>query len=249
LKKFSTVDRPPTISIVLPCYNPPEYWCRTLVRHISELDHKLAGYALEYIISNDGSTRLDRGQVRSLTEDPRIVFLDLPVNKGKGAAIRAGAAVANGNIIIYTDLDFPFGTEAVAAMVNVFEQHPGCRFVYGRRCDSYFSKLPFKRRLVSRGLQLFNRIFFFGLVIDTQAGIKGFRRTLLPVVQEIKTNTFVFEIELMRKLIRRKIEMRPVEVWPAASITFTDFRLNTLLKETRSLARIILFQRIWNDFS
>ena len=108
------------ISIVLPCYNPVDGWCQTLLDNISELNAKLPDDTIQYIISNDGSTRLDKAQVRILLNLPQVLFLDNTVNEGKGAAIRKGTMSAEGDIIIYTDIDFPFGTDPIVEMVNVF---------------------------------------------------------------------------------------------------------------------------------
>ena len=156
---------------------------------------------------------------------------------------------AEGNIIIYTDIDFPFGTSPIVEMVKIFEKNPQIGFVYGSRNVAYFKKLPFKRQLVSKGLHLLNRLFLADHVIDTQAGIKGLRREILPEVMDTKTNTFVFEIELIHKLVRKKIGIGSVEVSANPAIVFSDFSIKVLFREAVSLARIMMISGIWNNFS
>ena len=184
------------------------------------------------------------GKLMSL---PNVIFLDNPVNEGKGSAIRKGTTHADGEIIIYTDIDFPFGTDPVVEIVRVFSNNPDCWFVYGNRDSQYFRKLPFKRKLVSKVLLLVNRLLLAKHVTDTQAGIKGLRREVLPEVQQTKTNTFVFEIELIRKLIRKKIDIKSVNVSANSSIIFSDFSLKVLIREAVSLGRIFMTGRAWND--
>ena len=237
------------ISIILPCYNPVDGWSRELLVNMSILNKKLPGYTIQYIISNDGSTRLDKDQVNSLKAVPNVIFLDNTVNEGKGSAIRKGTTRADGNIIIYTDIDFPFGTDPVVEMVRIFEADPLCWFVYGNRNSEYFKKLPLKRQLFSKGLSMLNRLLLSRHITDTQAGIKGMRREVLPDIQETKTNTFVFEIELFRKLVRKGIGIKKVEVRANPSIVFTDFSMKVLFRETVNFVRIILMTSVWNDIS
>lgn len=238
---------PHLVSIVLPCYNPVDGWCQTLVNCITELNERLSFCKVQYIIANDGSTRLDKVKVGMLTSISNVIFLDNPVNEGKGSAIRKGTMRADGDIIIYTDIDFPFGTDPIVEIVNIFSENPDCWFVYGNRSSEYFRKLPLKRQLVSKGLHVLNRVLLSGHVTDTQAGIKGLRREVLPEVQQTKTNTFVFEIELIRKLIRKKIDIKSVNVSANASIIFSDFSLKVLIREAVSLGRIFMTGRAWND--
>lgn len=238
---------PQLISIVLPCYNPVDGWCQTLETNITELNGRLPSNRIQYIISNDGSTRLDKSKVCVLTESDNVIFLDNVVNEGKGSAIRKGTLRADGDIIIYTDIDFPFGTDPIVEMVKIFNENPECWFVYGNRTSEYFKKLPLKRQLISKGLHLLNRIFLSGHITDTQAGIKGLRREVLPDVQRTKTNTFVFEIELIRKLIKKKVAIQSVNVFANPSIIFSDFSVKVLFKEAVSLSRILMMSWAWND--
>jgi len=237
------------ISVVLPCYNPLDDWCRTVLDHMSELNRLLTGYTVQYIISNDGSTRLNLREIDIVTAFPHVIFLNNQVNEGKGSAIRKGMKHAEGNIIIYTDIDFPFGTSPIVEMVKIFEKNPQTGFVYGSRNIEYFKKLPLKRQLVSKGLHLLNQIFLADHIIDTQAGIKGLRREVLADVLNTKTNTFVFEIELIHKLVRKKIEIRSVEVSANPAIVFSDFSFKVIFREAVSLVRIMMMSGIWNNFS
>lgn len=239
----------PGISVVLPCYNPLPGWCATLEACIRELDAALPGMVIQYIVSNDGSTHLDRTGLTALNQMPNVVFFDSVVNEGKGSAIRKGTLRAEGDIIVYTDIDFPFGIDPIVEMVRIFQENPHCWFVYGNRSAEYFKKLPLKRRLFSKGLHLMNRIFLNKHITDTQAGIKGLRREVLPEIQGTKTNTFVFEVELIRKLIRKGVAMEKVNVCANSSIVFSDFSMKVLFREAVNFAKITILSGLWNDLS
>lgn len=232
------------MSVVLPCYNPLPGWCATLKACILELDAKLPDVVIQYIISNDGSSCLDRTELVELSQMTNIIFFDSAINEGKGSAIRKGTLRAKGDIIVYTDIDFPFGTDPIVEMFKIFEANPNCWFVYGNRSAEYFKNLPLKRRLFSKGLQVMNRLLLNRRITDTQAGIKGLRREILPEVQATKTNTFVFEVELIRKLVRKGIGIEKVDVSVSSCIIFSDFGMNVLLREAVSFAKITLLSRL-----
>ena len=227
------------ISIVIPCYNPADGWCKALMNNMRELNEQLRFYDVQYIVSNDGSTKINLGSVRSVSKFSNLTFLNNIQNQGKGSAIRKGTALADGEIIIYVDLDFPFGVSSIVNIVREFEKDPTCQFIYGNRVGGYFKKLPLKRQFVSRVLHGINRLFLSRTITDTQAGIKGLRSELKEDVLTTKTNTFVFEIELMRKLIKKNAVIKSVDVSAIPSIVFTDFSSKVLFHEAVSLSRIL----------
>lgn len=230
----------PGISIVLPCYNPLPGWSRTLQDAVCELETKLSGTSIEYIVSNDGSANLRLMNIPALSGIPNLTLLDSVINEGKGSAIRKGAAMARGEIIVYTDIDFPFGTDPIVEMIRIFQDNPHCAFVYGNRGKDYFKMLPLKRRLVSKVLQVANRFFLGKHITDSQAGIKGFRRDLLPQLLATRTNTFIFEIELILSLLQNGFEIHRLDVSVKPSVIFTDFSLKVLLREAANFIKIIV---------
>lgn len=238
---------PISISIILPCYNPAIDWVDTLRGSVDDLNQKLPDCKIQYIVSNDGSTRLDKEQVNILSQMDGVLFLDNPINEGKGSAIRKGTIKAEGEIIVYTDLDFPFGTTPIVEMVKIFRDRPECWFIYGKRDGAYFKKLPLKRKVFSKSLQILNRLVLSKHISDTQAGIKGLRRTILPEIQSTRTNTFVFEVELIYKLVKKGIGIEKVDVSAKPTIVFSDFRLKVLFREAYNFVKIVITTSIWND--
>lgn len=233
------------ISIVIPCYNPCDGWSDGIVKHVSLLKEHLPGYHFQIIISNDGSTRINPQEINALEHCPQVVFLNHLVNEGKGAAIRKGMLHATGAIVIYTDIDFPFGIEPIVEIVHLFERHPECSFIYGKRIAFYFQQLPFKRRVISKTMRLVNQFIIPSCITDTQAGIKGLRGELVTEILQTKTNTFVFEIELIQRLSRRQVGIRSVDVSPKTDIVFSNFSSKTLLRESLNLLKIVFYNIIW----
>jgi glycosyltransferase involved in cell wall biosynthesis len=240
------MQNPISVSIILPCYNPGEGWSNAVIERLTKLTERLPDYRLQFIVSNDGSSKICPREIASLTQISTIVFLTNSINQGKGSAIRRGVAQAEGDIIIYTDIDFPFGIEPIINIIKLLEQDNGCQFVFGKRVPSYFSQLPLKRRIISKAIRIINQVMISPFITDTQAGIKGLRRELAGEILEIKTNTFVFEIELMRKLIKKGIAIQSIDVTPEERIVFSDFSSKTLIRESINLFKI-LFDPAWQS--
>src|SRR5256885_2460244 len=90
------------LSIVIPVYNE-EQTIGEVVERVWAAD--LGGIEREVIIANDGSTDQT---CKALEEsrwiaDPRVKRYDCPINLGKGAAVRLGLRVAQGDIMLSHD--------------------------------------------------------------------------------------------------------------------------------------------------
>ncbi|OZI10067.1 hypothetical protein BWI93_00670 [Siphonobacter sp. BAB-5385] len=231
------------VSIVLPCYNPARGWSDLILKRMQELRAVLPAYELEFILSNDGSTRLQTEEVNRITQEEGIIFLNHPVNEGKGSCIRKGAAYSHGEFIVYTDIDFPFGIDPIVQMVSLLHDNPGCQFVYGARTKSYFKQLPLKRKVISYGLKMLNSLLLSPKTKDTQAGIKALKREVLQDLLLTQTNSFVFEIEYMYKLMRKKVGIQSIPVQPEPNLVFTDFSSKTIWRELLNLVWIYAHRR------
>ena len=117
-----------TVDILLPSYKPHPGWETNIVEAMESLRSHFAGTdaVLSLTIVNDGSPlefftedALDR--IRRAA-DGRFRFLTYTPNHGKGYCLRHGVAHATGEILVYTDTDFPFGWKSVADAIEcVFE--------------------------------------------------------------------------------------------------------------------------------
>jgi glycosyltransferase involved in cell wall biosynthesis len=111
------------ISVVCPFYNEAailEDSVRLMLKNLEALTD-----AWELIIVNDGSSDGSVTIARQLeAEYPRLRVLSYPVNHGRGYAIRAGAAVARGEILVTTEIDSSWGDDIVPRLVMELLQRP-----------------------------------------------------------------------------------------------------------------------------
>ncbi len=197
----------PDLSVVIPVYNEAE----RIVPTIASIIAHLAGSGLEFeiIVSDDGSTDGTPGLVRSL-DLRNVVLLDPRVNRGKGAAVRAGVQAAGGALVLFTDADLSTPIEEIDAMLDAIRDVDvviGSRAVLGAE-ETEKSGL---RRLFSWGARLLTRLALGLEVADTQCGFKLFQRhAARDLFGMQRIDGFSFDAELL--FLARRLGLRVREV-------------------------------------
>jgi len=165
------------ISVIIPLYNEKE----SLVILYDELVPPLKSYSGDYelIFVDDGSTDDSVEVLKELQQrDPRIRIIRLRRNFGKSAALSAGFAIAQGEIIATLDADLQDRPAELPRLLAKLEE--GFDLVSGwkhPRKDSLGKRIP---------SLFFNKItaFLTGVRLhDINCGFKVYRR---EVIEEIK---------------------------------------------------------------
>lgn len=115
-------DRPPVVSIVIPCYNQGCFLSEAID---SALGQTFA--AVEVIVVNDGSTDATAAVAKRYGS---VRYLERP-QLGAAAARTAGLAASRGQFIIFLDADDRLLPHAVATAVDSLHSHPDWAFVTG----------------------------------------------------------------------------------------------------------------------
>lgn len=232
------LDKNISFELVIPCYNPLNGWENGLVKFI-EAYKENKNFRIVFV--NDGSTANHPESV--ITEISNkygadILFIDLPVNTGKGAALRKGVEQCTSSQIIYTDADFPFENEAVIAMLEKLQE--GYDVVFGYRQTDYYAKVPFFRKFVSKCFRFFIRLFVPLKEVDTQCGLKGFNQKGKKIFMAVKTKRYLFDFEFIRLSARSKgVKIGSVLVKLKENIKFSSLPVKVLLRESGNFFRII----------
>ncbi len=135
------------VSIVIPIYNGSSLLEKHLTPLIAHLDNH--PYKTQIILVDDGSP--DRDMTSEYAKAHGLVFLGLEKNKGKGAALRKGFQLAEGNIQLFTDADIPFQYQNIDTLITLLRQDPW-KLIIGDRTDPlsvYFEKTSPLRNLGS----------------------------------------------------------------------------------------------------
>lgn len=185
------------VSVVLPFYNPGPVIEDTIR---STLDvFTAAGFSVEVIASDDGSSD-DSPQLvsRLAATDPRVRLISLGYNRGKGAALRTGLALARGEVVAFLDSDGEIPSNNLLSYVQLLHSS-GCDAVIAskRHADSDVT-YPLLRKIWSVGFEMLTKVLFALGVKDTQTGAKVFTRQALAAALPHTAETgFAFDLELL----------------------------------------------------
>lgn len=161
------------LSVVVPAYNEALRLPATLDRITSFLDS--CDYAWEVIVADDGSDDAT-GTIaaRRSAGDERFAHLRL-AHRGKAAAVRAGVAAAQGEVIVFTDADLSTPIEYVDQVRSLAAG--GWDVVIGTREAAASRRIgePAYRHLMGRLYNYLVQALLVPGISDTQCGFKGFR--------------------------------------------------------------------------
>lgn len=193
----------------------------------------------ELIIVNDGSSKLNVSEAENFFSNyPNIHFYSYPVNKGKGHALRYGINEAKGDLIIYTDIDFPYTENSFR---NIFSSlKAGADVAIGVRSTDYYLHLPKARVYVSKFTRVLIRTFLSIPVDDTQCGLKGFNEKGKAVFLKTSIERYLFDMEFIFLSARGKLKIEPVVVELREGIQLSVLQSKILFQEGRNFIKILI---------
>lgn len=230
----------PELSLVLPCFNPPDNWERIVVDCTNSLEAKL-GLTIDLIIVNDGSTKNVGPELHTFIQEKvsKVRFLEQKTNAGKGQALRTGVEQAKGKIIIFTDIDFPYTEESFLKIYGGLQNHA---VALGHRSQDYYAHTPLFRKMISKSLRFALKSFLRLPTDDSQCGIKGFNQEGKKVFLETRINRFLFDLEFIKLVSKRKLSSTNIEVELKPGVVFSKVNMTILAKESFNFMSI-LFRR------
>ena len=226
------------LNIIIPLYNPHAGWENQFVNSLLELKKELKETELTVILVNDGSTMWINNIEEIMNRFKYLKYYSYPVNKGKGYAIRYGINISDADFYIYTDMDFPFGFQTISQTYQMLKSSK-TNIVIGTRDIAYFRMLPMNRRIYSFLLKELNYLVTGFKIKDTQAGLKGLDNKARKVLANTKTNTFLFELEFLKKSLKQGLTYKLINISCRPGLSFTNFRVRILMKEIISFLKIL----------
>ena len=226
------------LSVVVPAYCEAQRIAST----ISEIRTELASLDevgdLEIVVVDDGSPDDTAQQARDGGAD---LVIELPMNQGKGAAVRAGVLACRGQTVAFTDADLAYSPDQLLGMLTAVEA--GCEVVIGNRYAELsvaYRGVSGLRRLGSRAVNLFARTLLSGRYRDTQCGCKAFRSDVAKTLMSAgRINGFAFDIEVLHLAERYGLAVAEVPV----RVVNSDSSTVRALKDGFRVARDIMVIR------
>lgn len=206
----------PYVSVVIPTYNE-EVRKDKMKIHLESIGNYFNNKSLSYeiIIALDGPTDNTATIVNEHAQSmPNIVVLDRKENKGKGFTLRDAMVKAQGEIIIFTDMDGATPINMLDKFLPKF-QDENFDIVIGSR-DMAESEVKvhqpaWKEFLGNAGNMMIQAVGGLWGMKDTQCGFKAFtKEAVLDIVPRTTVNRWGLDFELL--MIGKKLGYKIVEV-------------------------------------
>jgi len=183
------------VSIVLPAYNEA-LQIEDCILQVEKAIQPLSG-SYEIIVSEDGSTDgTDRIVTAMSKRNPNLILLHSSRRLGKGKAIKNAAKKATGDIVVFMDVDLATSLRYLPQVLKLVKKNGGMvigsRHVEGSRVQRRVS-----RTLFSLAYNFFVRTLFLNNVHDHQCGFKAMRHEVAEELDDIQSNGFFFDTEMI----------------------------------------------------
>ncbi|GJL55729.1 MAG: dolichol-P-glucose synthetase [Nitrospirales bacterium] len=204
----SNNDTAPEVSIVLPCLNE----ATTLESCLRKANLAIATHHLhaEVIVADNGSQ--DDSKEKADACGAMVIHVQ---ERGYGAALMAGIAMARGKYVIMGDADDSYDFTSIYPFIEKlragYDLVMGCRFPHAGGTILPGAMPWLHRYLGNPALSRIGRLFFNSPVTDFHCGMRGFRRQFIHTLDLQATGMeFASEMVIKATLIKARITEIPI---------------------------------------
>ncbi|MEO5894713.1 MAG: glycosyltransferase family 2 protein [Vicinamibacterales bacterium] len=187
------------LSIVIPAYNE-ERFIGTLLEQIQAVDLMPLGVHKEIVVVDDCSRDRTAEIVSAI---PGVRLHRMPVNGGKGSAVKKGISLATGDLLIIQDADLEYDPRDYIPMVTALLEGKG-DIVYGSRYlrRGRHANQSLTAYLGGRSLSAVALLFTGVYLTDTVTALKLFHRADIAALT-LETGGFELDHEITAKMTAR----------------------------------------------
>ena len=167
------------------------------------------GIEREIIVIDDGSTDGTRDVLRQLG-DSTVRVLKHETNRGKGAAVRTGLALASGDYVLIQDADLEYDPDDWPRLIAPV-MRGRARVVYGSRFTGERRNMLFLHWVGNRVLSLVTNVLYNTTLSDMETCYKLVDRNLLTELS-LTSNHFDIEPEITAKILKRGVRIYEVPI-------------------------------------
>lgn len=255
-RKPEKINYKADVSIIISAYNEENHIEKTIQNKILQ---NFPNGKIEIIVVSDGSTDNTDKIVENIKSD-KIVFIKQKPRKGKTSALNMAIAYASGDIIVFSDANSLYDSNAVTELVNNFSD-PRIGYVTGKMiysnpdgsvvgdgCDTYMRYENFIRTCESR----------INSIVGVDGGIDALRKELYQELNPDQLPDFVQPLKVIEKGYRVVYEPKAILKEDALTEQSSEYRMRVrvslralwALYDMRSLLNPIKFPLFsWQLFS
>jgi glycosyltransferase involved in cell wall biosynthesis len=187
------------VTILVPAYNEE----KTIVQVLQQVNEQVVpGVSFEIIVVDDGS---NDATITLLEQNPKLYtrLVKMPSNRGKGAAVKAGLAVATGEYILFQDADLEYDPADYAKLLM-----PVTRFSADVIMGSRIAAPPctrvayFWHKIGNRFITLLFNVINNTTFTDIYTCYLIFRRSLVKP-EELRTSGWEQQAEILTLAVKR----------------------------------------------
>ncbi len=212
-KRLSTLSasRPKKeVSVLLPAYNEASQ-IEKCIREVNRAVSPLSG-SYEIIVAEDGSTDGTERIVAEISRTfPQVVLLHSPVRLGKGRAITNAMNFAQGEIIVFMDVDLATSLDCLRPVLKVARENGGM-VIGSRHVEGAKVKRRVSRTLFSLAYNLLVQALFLDNIRDHQCGFKAMTHDVAKSLEDVQSNGFFFDTEMIIRCKRAGYPVTEVAV-------------------------------------
>lgn len=188
-----------TLSVIIPVFNERQT-VRAILERVAAVDLKALGLDKELIVVDDDSRDGTREVLREAATAIPFRLYEAPVNRGKGAAIRAGLELVTGDLVIIQDADLELDPSEYPKLVQPILAG-ATRVVYGTRFAGRITGVPLVSLWANRFLTFLTNLLYGARLTDMETCYKVFRSDVIKGIR-LECQRFEFEPEVTAKLLR-----------------------------------------------
>jgi glycosyltransferase involved in cell wall biosynthesis len=199
------------LSIIIPAYNE-EKRIPQMLRDYLVFFHD---QKVEFIVVLNGCRDNTRQVVQKLADqNDSIRIIEIVAAVGKGAAVKQGFALANGQYVGFVDADGATEPQEFQKLIDALDQREqeydgaiASRWKHGSQMIGRNAL----RKMVSLGFIIFVKLFFWMPFFDTQCGAKLFKREAIKAISpKLSVSNMAFDVELLFRA--KRAGLRIIEV-------------------------------------
>lgn len=201
---------PPSLSVVIPCYNEESAIPRVLPRLERTLNSlKTSGQvqSAQVLIVDDFSSDLTSALLKNY---PWVESIRLPQRSGYGNALKTGFRQASGDLIAFFDLDGTYDPGDLCEMIATLQRVPA-EVVSGERFTRD-AGMPKVRKVGNLFFSALIRFLSGQSTQDVCSGFRVFRRRWLPELCALSKNDLSFSLRMTLWALHEEIPMLEIPI-------------------------------------